>query len=62
MKIVRVYPHHGFNKWMLVSYFYEDMSSQMKQILNTMCDGDFMNKSSDETLQFFYYMANVSKS
>ncbi|KAL6323353.1 hypothetical protein AAG906_029360 [Vitis piasezkii] len=39
MKIVGVCPHHGFNKWMLVSYFYEGMSSQMKQILNTIDKG-----------------------
>ena len=47
---------------MLVSYFYEDMSPQMKQLLETMCGGDFMNKSLDDAFQFLNYVADVSKS
>ena len=48
--------------WMLVSYFYEGMSPQMKQLLETMCGGDFMNKSLDDAFQFLNYVADVSKS
>ena len=29
-------PHHEFDNWMLVSYFYEGMSPPMKQLLETM--------------------------
>ncbi|RVW26886.1 hypothetical protein CK203_116459 [Vitis vinifera] len=42
MKAINVCPHHGFDTWLLVSYFYDGMSSSMKQLLETMCGGDFM--------------------
>ena len=29
------YPHHGLKIWMLVSYLYEGMSPQMKQLEET---------------------------
>ena len=48
-------PHHGFDNWILVSYFYEGMSPPMKQLLETMCGGDFMNKNPDEAFQFLDY-------
>ncbi|KAL6317458.1 hypothetical protein AAG906_030211 [Vitis piasezkii] len=37
MEVVNACPHHGFDTWMLVSYFYEGMSPTMKQLLETMC-------------------------
>ncbi|RVW86549.1 Retrovirus-related Pol polyprotein from transposon 297 [Vitis vinifera] len=55
-------PHHGFDNWMLVSYFYEGMAPPMKQLLETMCGGDFMNKNPDEAFQFLDYVAEVSRS
>ncbi|KAL6347361.1 hypothetical protein AAG906_017100 [Vitis piasezkii] len=42
MEAINACPHHGFDTWLLVSYFYDDMSSSMKQLLETMCGGDFM--------------------
>ncbi|XP_034681081.1 uncharacterized protein LOC117911023 [Vitis riparia] len=61
-EIVAACPHHGFDNWMLVSYFYEGMSPPMKQLLETMCGGDFMNKNPDEAFQFLDYVAKVSRS
>ncbi|RVW82392.1 Retrovirus-related Pol polyprotein from transposon 17.6 [Vitis vinifera] len=61
-EIVTACPHHGFDNWMLVSYFYEGMSPPMKQLLETMCGGDFMNKNPDEAFQFLDYVAEVSRS
>ena len=34
----------------------------MKQLLETMCEGDFMNKNPDEAFQFLDYVAEVSRS
>ncbi|KAL6322869.1 hypothetical protein AAG906_020901 [Vitis piasezkii] len=34
----------SFDTWLLVSYFYDGMSSSMKQLLKTMCGGDFMRE------------------
>ena len=52
MEVVNARPHHGFDTWMLVSYFYEDMLPTMKQLLETMCGGDFMSKSPNEAFEF----------
>ena len=44
METISAYPHHGFDTWMLVNHFYDDMFSAMKQLLETMCGGDFLSK------------------
>ena len=54
-------PHHGFDTWLLVSYFYDGMSSSMKQLLETMCRGDFMSKNPEEAMDFLSYVAEVSR-
>ena len=38
------------------------MSPAMKQLLETMCGGDFMSKSLDEVLDFLNYVAEISRS
>ena len=35
MEAINACPHHGFDTWLLVSYFYNGMSSSMKQLLET---------------------------
>ena len=62
MEAVNACLHHGFDTWMLVSYFYEGMSPAMKQLLETMCGGDFMSKSLNEALDFLNYVAEISRS
>ncbi|RVW12755.1 hypothetical protein CK203_108645 [Vitis vinifera] len=62
MEVVNACPHHGFDTWMLVSYFYEGMSPTMKQLLETMCGGHFMSKSPNEAFEFFNYVAEISRS
>ncbi|RVW62932.1 hypothetical protein CK203_062870 [Vitis vinifera] len=42
----------AFDTWLLVSYFYDDMSFSMKQLLETMCGGDFMSKNLEEAMDF----------
>nr|CAN77736.1 hypothetical protein VITISV_009106 [Vitis vinifera] len=44
MEAINACPHHGFDTWLLVSYFYDGMSSSMKQLLETMYGGDFMRE------------------
>ncbi|KAL6336136.1 hypothetical protein AAG906_010424 [Vitis piasezkii] len=61
-EMVATCPHHGFDNWMLVSYFYEGMSPPMKQLLETMCRGDFMNKNPDEAFQFLDYVVELFRS
>ena len=60
-EIVATYPHHEFDNWTLVSYFYDDMSPPMKQLLEIMSGEDFMNKNPDEAFQFLDYVVEVSR-
>ncbi|RVW12410.1 hypothetical protein CK203_111640 [Vitis vinifera] len=60
MEAINACPHHGFDTWMLVSYFYDGMSSSMKQLLETMCGGDFMSKNPEEAMDFLSYVDEVS--
>ena len=46
---------------MLVNHFYEGMSPTMKQLLETMCGGDFMSKNPEEAMDFLNYVAKTSK-
>ena len=43
METINACPHHAFDTWMLVNHFYDGMSPSMKQLLETMCGGDFLN-------------------
>ena len=61
MESINACPHHGFDTWLLVSYFYDGMSSSMKQILETMCGGDFISKNPEEAMDFLSYVAEVSR-
>ena len=61
METVSACPHHGFDTWMLVNHFYDGMSPPMKQLLETMCGGDFLNKHQDEAMVFLNYVAETSK-
>ena len=61
MEAINACPHHGFDTWLLVSYFYDGMSSSMKQILETMCGGDFMSKNLEEAMDFLSSVSEVSR-
>ena len=61
METISACPHHGFDTWMLVNHFYDGMSPPMKQLLETMCGGDFLSKHPDEAMDFLNYVAETSK-
>ena len=61
METISDCPHHGFDTWMLVNHFYGGMSPAMKQLLETMCGGDFLSKHPDEAMDFLNYVAETSK-
>ena len=61
METISACPHHGFDTWMLVNNFYDGMSPAMKQLLETMCRGDFLSKHPDEAMDFLNYVAETSK-
>ena len=61
METISACPHHDFDTWMLVNHFYGGMSPAMKQLLETMCGGDFLSKHLDEAMDFLNYVAKTSK-
>ena len=61
MEALNACPHHGFDTWLLVSYFYYGISLSMKQLLETMCGGDFFSKNPEEALDFLSYVVEASK-
>ena len=61
METISACPHHGFNTWMLVNHFYGGMSPSMKQLLETMCGGDFLSKHLDGAMDFLNYVAETPK-
>ena len=61
METINACPHHGFDTWMLVNHFYGGMSPAMRQILETLCGGDFLSKHPDEAMDFLNYVAETSK-
>ena len=61
METISACPHHGFDTWVLVNQFYGGMSPSMKQLLETMCGGDFLSKHPDEAMDFLNYVAETSK-
>ena len=61
MEALDACPQHGFDTWLLVSHFYDGISPAMKQLLETMCGGDFFIKNSEQALDFLGYVAEASK-
>ena len=61
METISACPHHGFDTWMLVNHFYDGMSPPMKQLLETMCEGNFLSKQPDEAMDFLNYVVETSK-
>ena len=61
METISACPHHGFDTWMLVNNFNGGMSPTMKQLLETMCGGDFLSKHPDDAMDFLNYVAETSK-
>ena len=61
LETINACPHYGFDTWMLVNHFYNGMSLAMKQLLETMCGGDFMSKHLEEAMDFLNYVAETSK-
>ena len=44
-----------------MNHFYDGMSPSMKQLLETMCGGDFLSKNPDEAMDFLNYVAETFK-
>ncbi|XP_022851015.1 uncharacterized protein LOC111372832 [Olea europaea var. sylvestris] len=45
-------PHHGYESWRIVSYFYEGLTPRERQFVEMMCNGDFLQKDPDEAIEY----------
>ncbi|XVF68782.1 hypothetical protein PTKIN_Ptkin11bG0029000 [Pterospermum kingtungense] len=55
-------PHHGFEKWRTISFFYEGLTSETKQFVETMCNGEFLDKEPKKALEYLDHLAENSQS
>ena len=54
-ELLNICPHHGFKTWRLVFYFYEGLTSQGRQVIEMMCNGEFRDKSLEDALDYLDY-------
>jgi len=54
-------PHHGFEMWRLVSFFYDSLTTDFKKLVSTMCNGEFYDKEPSEAFEFFDQLAENTK-
>ena len=45
-------PHHGYENWRLVSYFYKGLTSRERQFIEMMCNGEFLHKDPNEAIDY----------
>ena len=50
-------PHHGYENWRLVSYFYEGLTIRERQFIEMMCNGEFLQKDPDEAIDYLNELA-----
>ena len=56
-ELLNIFPHHNFETWRLVSYFYNGLQSQSRQVEEMMCNGKFSDKSPEDALNYLDYIA-----
>jgi hypothetical protein len=50
-------PHHGYEIWCTINFFYEGLMSQMCQFVEMMCNGKFLNKDPNKAWEYFDHLA-----
>ena len=53
-------PHHGYETWRIVSYFYEGLTVQERLFIEKMCNGEFLQKDPDEAMEYLIDLAEKS--
>jgi hypothetical protein len=55
-------PHHGYEIWCTINFFYEGLMPQMRQFVEMMCNGEFLNKDPNEAWKYFDHLAENAQS
>ena len=50
-------PHHGYETWQVIGFFYDGITLNMCQFTEMMCNGEFLSKAPDEAWDYFDYLA-----
>ena len=56
-ELLNMCPHHGYENWRLVSYFYEGLTIRERQFIEMMCNGEFLQKDPDEAIDYLNELA-----
>jgi hypothetical protein len=51
-------PHHGYETWSIVSFFYEALTPSLRTFVETMCNGEFLMKNPEEAMTHFDQLAD----
>ena len=55
--LLNLCPHHGYESWCIVSYFYEGHTNRECQFVEMMCNGEFLQKDLDEAIEYLNDLA-----
>ena len=58
--LITLCPHHGFERWRMVSHFYDGLTPKDRKFTETMCNGNFMYKDPEDTFDFLDEIAEKS--
>ena len=58
--LLNMCPHHGFESWRLVSYFYDGLTGDERKSIQSMCNGQFLNKDPDEAIEYLNELAEMT--
>ncbi|XP_024043020.1 uncharacterized protein LOC112099781, partial [Citrus clementina] len=56
-ELLNICPHHGFETWRLVTYCYEGLIPQSRQVVEMMCNGEFRDKNPEDALDYLDQLA-----
>jgi len=50
-------PHHGLERWHLCQIIYKDLDQATRRMMESMCQGGFLNKSETKAWNFLEELA-----
>ena len=50
--LLNLCPHHGYESWRIVIYFYEGLTNKERQFVETMCNREVLQKDPDEAIEY----------
>ena len=60
-ELLQACPHHGFESWRIIGMFYDGLTSEMRQFVETMCNGEFLSKNPDEAWEYLDSLAESAQ-